>query len=67
MAIKDRPKFFQLITLALFSFSLTIILIGAFSRLSGADKERQVYKKAANTNDVHFASSTSYRGLHTQK
>ena len=33
MAIKDRPKFFRFITLMLFAFSITIILISSLNSL----------------------------------
>lgn len=49
MAIKDRSKVFQFITLALFSFSLTVILIGFVTRFSGAENNVAVKKVHHNT------------------
>jgi hypothetical protein len=45
MAIKDRPRIFQLIILALFSFSITVILISSISRLSPVVHEKQALRQ----------------------
>ncbi|HEU4904180.1 MAG TPA: hypothetical protein VFT06_15345 [Flavisolibacter sp.] len=45
MAIKDRPRIFQLIILALFSFSITVILVSSLSRLSPVVHEKQALRQ----------------------
>jgi hypothetical protein len=44
-AIKDRPKIFQLITLALFSFSVTVIFVSYIIRFSQAEHGKQALRQ----------------------
>jgi hypothetical protein len=46
MAIKDRPKIFQVITLVLFAFSLTVILLGAAARLTTTNDDPSVLQNS---------------------
>lgn len=49
MAIKDRPKSFQVITLFLFTFSLAMLLFCTLARLTATDNNHQVLQnKEAN-------------------
>jgi hypothetical protein len=58
-AIKDRPRAFQVITLVLFAFSLTMILIGTVVRLVETDNSRQVFQKDQVNHYAGFTSSAS--------
>lgn len=45
-AIKDRPRIFQFITLSLFSFSLTIILVMLCARIYTVEIKQNAYRQA---------------------
>ena len=57
MAIKDRPKVFQLVTLSLLSFSLTVILISYVARLSQTEPEKQVLRPGKVVGEAGFAAT----------
>lgn len=57
-AVKDRPKVFQIITLALFALSVTIILMSVLSRFNVTDN-RQVNTTDNDSRLSHFATTTS--------
>lgn len=66
-AIKDRPRVFQVITLALFAFSLTMILIGALTKLTATENSQEVFQKDQVNSYTSFASSASPSSVHLQK
>jgi len=45
VATKDRPKTFQIITLALFAFSVAVILVGTVRRVVEPAEQKQVASK----------------------
>ena len=57
MAIKDRPRIFQLITLSLFSFSITVILVSSVTRCSRAEQEKQVVRHSRDAGYAGFAAT----------
>lgn len=57
MAMKDRPKIFQLITLVLFSFSITIVLVSSLSRLSLLTEEKTVMQQNKATNYAGYVAA----------
>lgn len=57
MAIKDRPRSFQLIILALFSFSITVILVSSISRLSPVVHEKQALQQEKVPGFTGFAAT----------
>ena len=59
VALKDRPKSFQLITLTLFSFSVTVILMGSLMRIAFPAQEDHVLKKAASSNYAGVIAPTA--------
>lgn len=59
MAIKDRPKIFQLITLSLFSFSITVILVSSVTRFSVAEQEKQVVRHNRAAGFAGFAATSA--------
>jgi hypothetical protein len=70
MATKDRSKTFQFVTLALFSFCSTIILLSSFARLSAVEKQRQSYKvnrQAGEAGYASYATNPSYHLLGLKK
>lgn len=57
MAVKDRPKFFQVLTLVLFAFSLTIVLLSALSRLTHMGNSRTSLPRNAVNSYAEVTSS----------
>ena len=67
-ATKDRPRFFQAITLFLFAFSLAMILIGSLARVSTTQTNSQVSKSdSVNYPFAGFISSPSQPLLQLEK
>jgi hypothetical protein len=62
VAIKDRPKTFQFITLALFSFCITVILIASFQRMV-SEEQQPVVKGSSSVPYTGMVSSASLQGL----
>jgi hypothetical protein len=62
-AIKDRPKVFQAITLVLFAFSLTIIVVGSIVRLSVKNTEQTGKASKVNSYTAFISSFQPIRGL----
>ena len=60
-AFKDRPRLFQVITLVLFAFSLTMVLIGTIARLTGTNNnnKQQVFQQEQGNHYINVASSTT--------
>jgi hypothetical protein len=61
-AIKDRPKIFQIVTLVLFAFSLTVIFIGSLNRLSSNNASYQVSKQSGKRSFCKAAANTLTTG-----
>jgi archaellum biogenesis protein FlaJ (TadC family) len=57
-AIKDRPISFRIITLALFAFSLVMIIIGSFMRYSAPEDNTEAFKNPRTNEYVEFTSVT---------
>lgn len=57
MAVKDRPKAFQVITLLLLAFSLTVILVNSVSRLSSPAAGKQTLGQTPVTPYAGFIST----------
>ncbi|WP_121353685.1 hypothetical protein [Flavisolibacter nicotianae] len=61
MAVKDRPKTFQVITLMLLAFSITVILVNSVSRLSSLDVAgKQTLGQAPVTPYAGFVTSPAH-------
>lgn len=67
MALKDRPKSFQFITLLLLSFSLTVILFSTLSHVSGNEKEKQAFRKTSDYNYAGVLANPAAPLLHAKK
>jgi hypothetical protein len=66
-AIKDRPKIFQIVTLMLFAFSLTVIFIGSLTRLSSNNADYQTSKQAGRNHFVRLLQTPSQPVVNLQK
>jgi hypothetical protein len=66
-AIKDRPKIFQIVTLMLFAFSLTVIFIGSLTRLSSNNADYQVSKQPGRNHFVRLLQTPSQPVVNLQK
>lgn len=67
MALKDRPKGFQFITLVLLSFSLTIILLSSVAHLSGNEKAKEAFRQHNENNYAGMLPNPATQLLHLKK
>lgn len=69
VAMKDRPKIFQVITLGLLSFSLIVILISFLTHFSPlGHNEKQAYKEEKPSSGyVSLAAAPAGHMLHVKK
>lgn len=67
VALKDRSKTFQLFTLALLSFAVTIIVISTFAHLSGTEQPTRSSRSGEATNYASFVSAPGGQMLHLKK
>ena len=63
VAIKDRPKSFQFITLAMFSFCITVILIGTILRLVSPVDQRKVVNKQPSASYAGLTTVSTFYGV----
>jgi hypothetical protein len=67
VAMKDRPKIFQIITLVLFSFSVTVIVVSSLAPLAAPGHEKQTYKPVKVAGYAGFVAAPAGHILHLKK
>jgi hypothetical protein len=67
VAMKDRPKIFQVITLVLFSFSVTVIVISSLVHFTSDAQPAQAYKPLKGTGYTGYVGAPAGHLLHIKK
>ena len=68
VAMKDRPKIFQVITLVLLSFAVSVIVISFLIHFSAPGHgEKQAYKQEKPSGYVGFVAAPAGHLLHVKK
>jgi hypothetical protein len=67
MALKDRPKSFQFITLLLLSFSLAVVLFNSLAQVAGDDKAREASRQKSEQNYTGMLPTRNAPLLHLKK